>query len=157
MEQHVVASCVLVCGFHVYKTYGSVTSEVLSGIFTLLVFSLGYLLLKLYLIWLWLKDPCRRFVYRNIPNCCIMLGRTCSTILWGIFPYSCPFLRSIRIVLPMLIWLVRCHIYTIALLIDFCAASISPCDRTQFHLLGRTFLLTNRNIAITDTTADTCK
>ena len=95
----------------------------------------------------------RRFVYRNAPNCCIMLGWMCSTIFHGIFPYSCPLLRSTRIVIPTLIIVICQTPHTIALLINFCAASISPCDRTQFRLLGRT----NRNIVITDTSADTCK
>ena len=40
-------------------------------------------------------------------------------------------------------------IYAIALLIDFCAASISPCERTQVHPLGHTSLLTNHKIGIT--------
>ena len=50
----------------------------------------------------WVKPPCRRFVYKNTPSCCKMLGCTRSTTLCGIFPYSCPLLRRIRIAFPVL-------------------------------------------------------
>ena len=50
----------------------------------------------------WVKPPCRKFVYKNTPSCCKMLGCTRGTILHGIFPYSCPLLRRIRIAFPVL-------------------------------------------------------